>query len=271
MQLKYLLAVDLEGAHGVVGEPYKGLSVNLPDYTKAVENITKEVNAAISALFDCGADEVIVWDNHGNRDNLDFTKIDGRAKKIKPESNGIKRLSFLFDGSYSAMLMIGYHAREGLLGGVLAHTYSSADIQYYKLGDKAVGETDIDEIIAASYGVPTVFLSSDNVCVNEFSSSRPNIATAVTKIGKGRNRAEFLPPEKVLSDIYNGVKRAAQKPVRVRNYPFPCIIEVRFTRSERAAEICEKLRAENFAVQYGEDSHILTAVVNNADELRLFL
>ena len=42
-----LIAVDLEGVHGVVGEPYKGLLRELPDYAKAVENATKEVSISI--------------------------------------------------------------------------------------------------------------------------------------------------------------------------------------------------------------------------------
>ena len=77
--MKYLLAVDLEGAHGVVGEPYKGLIPGMKEYDKAVENVTKEVNAATEALYDYGATKVFVWDNHGNLDNLDFKKVDPRA------------------------------------------------------------------------------------------------------------------------------------------------------------------------------------------------
>ena len=60
--MKYLIAVDLEGAHGVVGEPYIGLKPGMAEYDLAVRNVTEEVNAAIDALFDSGADEVFVWD-----------------------------------------------------------------------------------------------------------------------------------------------------------------------------------------------------------------
>ena len=44
--MEYLIAVDLEGVHGVVGEPYKGLTSDHEEYAKAVENATDEVNEA---------------------------------------------------------------------------------------------------------------------------------------------------------------------------------------------------------------------------------
>ena len=268
--MEYLIAVDLEGAHGIVGEPYKGLSVQLADYKKAVENVTKEVNIAIKALYDSGATAVYVWDNHGNLDNLDLSKVDPRAEKIKPKSNNRGRLDFLAEHDFKGMLLIGYHSREGTLNGVLAHTYSSSDIQYYKLNGKAIGEFDFDALIANSFGVPTIFLSSDDVCVKQFKETHPQAATAVTKIGKGRNEAEFLPVEQVLKDIYDGVCEAVKKNVPLKT-SFPYNIEVRYTRTEYAASVIEKLRAENLAVEYGEDAHILTAMVKSVQELRMFL
>ncbi|MBQ8374305.1 MAG: M55 family metallopeptidase [Clostridia bacterium] len=269
--MNYLIAVDLEGAHGVVGEPYKGLSPTLGEYRLAVENVTKEVNAAIAALYDSGASGVYVWDNHGNLDNLDFTKVDSRAKKIKPISNSIGRLDFCKEYSFAGMVLIGYHAREGRRNGVLAHTYSSADIQYYKLGGKPVGEYDIDGAIAASFGVPTVFLSSDDACAADFSENFPTAITAVTKLGKGRNEAEFLPVEEVLESIYCGVKKAVKAKISPIAPVFPTSIEVRYTRTEYAAKIFEKLSGKGLSVDYGEDAHILIGTVKNVDELRTFL
>lgn len=269
--MKYIIAVDLEGAHGIVGEPYKGLLVELADYKKAVENVTKEVNAAIQALYDSGATEVDVWDNHGNLDNLDFSKVDARAKKIKPKSNGRGRLDFLAEKEYQGILFIGYHSREGTRNGVLAHTYSSNDIQYYKLNGKAIGEFDFDSILAAAFKVPTVFLSSDDVCVKQFQENHSQAVTAITKIGKGRNQAEFLPVLEVLENIYNGVCEAVKKKITVEKPTFPYTIEVRYTRTEYAESVYKKLCAEGLLVEYGEDAHVLTASVSDINELRMFL
>ena len=269
--MEYLLAVDLEGAHGVVGEPYKGLIPGMEEYDKAVENVTKEVNAAIEALFVAGATKVFVWDNHGNLDNLDFAKVDPRAEKIKPKSNSVGRLDFLREHPIKAMLFIGYHSREGSLNGVLAHTYSSQSIQYYKIDGKQVGEFDIDGIIAESFDVPSVFLASDDVCAGQFLKTHPYATIAVTKIGKGRNKADFLPENAVLSEIRDKVGEAVKKECGVVVNRFPCTIEIRYTRTEFAADMYEKLNAEGLRVVYGEDAHVLIGVAQNVDELRKYL
>ena len=269
--MKYIIAVDLEGAHGIVGEPYKGLVVDISDYKKAVENVTKEVNAAIKALYDSGATEVDVWDNHGNLDNLDFSTVDARANKIKPKSNSRGRLDFLAEKEYRGILFIGYHSREGTRNGVLAHTYSSNDIQYYKLNGNAIGEFDFDSILASAFKVPTIFLSSDDVCVKQFQEAHSQAVTAITKIGKGRNKAEFLPVAEVLAHIYDGVCEAVKKNITMETPKFPYMIEVRYTRTEYAESVYKKLRAEGLSVAYGEDAHVLTALVGNINELRMFL
>lgn len=269
--MEYLLAVDLEGANGVVGEPYKGLVPGMTEYDKAVENVTEEVNASVKALFDAGATKVFVWDNHGNLDNLDFSKVDPRAEKVRPKSNSTGRLDFLRGSKIKAMLFIGYHSREGSINGVLAHTYSSQDIQYYKIDGKQVGEFDIDGMIAESFGVPAVFLSGDDVCAAQFLENRPNAVVAVTKIGKGRNQAEFLPKEEVLGEIYKKVAKSAEKDFPATESRFPCSVEVRYTRTEFAAICRKKLTDSGVRVVYGEDAHVLIGVAENVDDLRKFL
>ena len=71
MRGQYLVAVDLEGIHGVVGTPYEGLVFGSQEYEKAVENAIDEVNAVVKGLFEGGANLVAVWDNHGGKKNLD--------------------------------------------------------------------------------------------------------------------------------------------------------------------------------------------------------
>ena len=43
---RYFISVDLEGVHGVVGEPYSGLNRKVSDYPVAVESATAEINSA---------------------------------------------------------------------------------------------------------------------------------------------------------------------------------------------------------------------------------
>ena len=266
-----LIAVDLEGVHGVVGEPYKGLLREIPDYAKSVENATKEVNAVVAALADCGVEDIWVWDNHGGKPNLDFSKIDSRAKNANPSPKGITRLDFIKELNIKKIFYIGYHSREGSLNGVLAHTYSSVDNQYIKVNGKQIGEIEFDSWLAAEFGADSVFVASDDVCVGQVCDYDENIVTAITKIGTGRNSAIFKEADVVLREIYEGVSLAYGKEIQTKKLVFPCDVEIRFTRMEFAAEKYESMKKLLPSIAYGEDAHTLCSKVKNVDELRVFL
>lgn len=264
----YLLAVDLEGVHGVVGEPYKGLSEDVFDYHVAVENATKELNVAIKALFDCGAETVAVWDNHGSGKNLDFSKLDSRVVRVEntPQKR-YKRMGFAENFSFDGVLFFGYHAKAGSEKGILAHTYSSQKIQYYKLNGKQVGEIEIDAYVAASYSIPALLVVSDDVCVAQAREMSADIYTVITKYGKGRNEAEFIPEEVVLESIYKEVCACVCSNIKPICLSFPCVEEVRYTRAEDAEKILKKIRNYGQCIEYGEDCHTLVSMLQSIDEL----
>ncbi len=269
----YLISVDLEGIHGIVGEPYKGLGGALEDYKLATENAVKEINVACKALFEEGADAVYVWDNHGGGSNLDFSKIDSRAIKLEPSKKPTERLDFLKGIDVCGNIFLGYHAREGTLGGVLAHTYSSVAIQYYKFNGKSLGEYEMDSVFAAQYGVPPIFAASDDICVQQMKEFTPDLTTAVTKVALGRNAAEFIDEEKVLREIYGGVKKAVNSSAELPEFSFPCRLEVRYTRMEDAEVYYKRNRDEyGLNVEYVDnDCHVLSCEINNPFEMKLFL
>ncbi|MBR1975148.1 MAG: M55 family metallopeptidase [Clostridia bacterium] len=268
--MEYLIAVDLEGVHGVVGEPMKGLGKVscAEEWSKAVESATVEINAAVRALYDSGATKVYVWDNHAGGGNLDPAKLDPRAPILRVD-NSRPRMSFFAEHNFAGMLFIGYHAREGSPG-ILAHTYNSSQNQYMKVNGKQLGEFDFDACIAGSYGVPAIFAASDDVCLAQIKECNPETVTVLTKYAKGRNEAVFRDRADVEKDIYEGVKRAVRTNVPVVTMSFPCEYEVRYTRMEMAAW----LKADKLAdldVTYGEDTHILKKTLKNIDEIRRFL
>ena len=104
----YLIAADLEGIHGIVGEPYKSLYPDVADYAKAIENAVKEINVAVKALFDAGAGRVAVWDNHGQGKNIDFSAIDARAVRVEnPPMKRYERLSFAKNFAFAGIILLG--------------------------------------------------------------------------------------------------------------------------------------------------------------------
>lgn len=255
--MEYLIAVDLEGIGGVVGVPNATLNGS-GDYEVAKTNAVREINAAVAALFDSGATKVCVWDNHGGGGNLDFSKIDQRIEKINWRAYPY-RLDFSVDHDFKGIIYLGYHAREGTFGGVLAHTYSSVAIQYAKINGTPVGELEIDSYIAATHGIPPIFLASDDVCTSQFKETSPATVTVNTKYGKGRNAAELRDEDEVVREIYEGVKKSVSANIPTVSMKCPITLEVRYTRAEAAAEFYARGLADDgvSSVRYGDDTHTL--------------
>ena len=265
--MEYLINVDLEGVHGVVGEPYLGLIKTIPEYKKAVSAAAKEINAAAKALFDAGADRVSVWDNHGGSGNIDFADLDPRIEEIRCKDDR-RRYDFVRSHAYDGVLFLGYHAREGTLNGVLAHSFSSVSIQYIKINGIPVGEMETDSWILASHGIPTLFFASDEQGILQARAIGGETETVITKYGTSRNTAVFRDADEVLGDIYNGVKRAVTLSGVSPVFPAPAKAELRYTRMEAAAEVYARIKAEGeIPVEYGDDAHILRFTLQNANDI----
>lgn len=231
---KYYVAVDLEGLACVVGEPGKGLGLDGKQYEFAAREGVQEANACARALFDSGADEVIIWDNHGSGLNMDYASLDSRCKiglgvGFDTRFPGI-------DDTYSGVLFIGYHAREATRNAVLAHTYSSHVYQYYKINGQEMGEMQIDAAFAGYHGVKTLFAASDSAAISQARETFPWIETVETKKGFGWNGAVSLHPVEVQRQIYDAVRRAVEREKDMMAYQLktPMDVEIRFKRMDQA-------------------------------------
>lgn len=263
--MEYLIAVDLEGIHGIVGDAYETLTAS-KQYPEAIEAATLEINTAVSALFDCGATKVVVWDNHGAGRNIDFSKVDPRAEAADWRGYP-RRFDFVENHNFAAVLLLGYHAREGTVGGVLAHTYSSKKIQYVKLDGRPIGELETDTYILGEHGIPVIFVASDDHATAQIRETSPSITTVITKYGKGRNEAELKPREVVLDEIDKGIRAALSNGTKPITYDFPAKLEVRYTRMEDTEKKIRTFSLPNVTVEYGEDAHILNFTVSRANDI----
>ncbi len=135
--MKFMIAVDCDGPACVVGEPGKALS-DSRDMVFAREQATRETDAAARALFDSGAEQVVVWDNHGFGSNLIFDRLDRRCEMLL--GTGFGQRFPMLDETYDGVLMIGYHAMEGTPKAVLAHTYSPSAYKTIRANGRKVGE-----------------------------------------------------------------------------------------------------------------------------------
>jgi len=225
--MKFMIAVDCDGAACVVGEPGRALS-DSRDMVFAREQATRETDAAARGLFDAGAERVVVWDNHGIGANLVFDKLDRRCEILL--GAGFSRRFPLLDESYSGVLLVGYHAMEGTRKGVLAHTYSPYVYKEILANGQPVGEMELDAAVAGELGVPVLFVSSDDKGCAEARSFMPWVETVETKIGFGRTCALSKHPAVAEEEIYRKVQQAVAGMGSMKCFAFkkPTKIEIVF-------------------------------------------
>ena len=269
--MEFLIACDLEGIHGVVGLPYETLTAT-PDYAKAVEGAILEINTVTRTLFENGATKVAVWDNHGGGENIDFSKLDSRI--IRVTNKGCEyRYDFVKEHDFKAIIYLGYHAKEGEPGGVLAHSYNSKAIQYIKLDNKAVGELSVDTLICKLNGITPILCATDDVALKEITELCSGITTVVTKIGKGRNSAVLKDRDDVLSELEKATITALNKPMPSIGFTFKDSyhLEIRYTRAEKAGERLAQALEKGIQASYGEDTHIVHYTIDNLKLIPKFL
>ena len=266
---RILIACDLEGVNNVVGEEYTGLYRGCDQWEKARRQAALEINAAAEALFELGAVSVDLWDNHGGGGNIEVLDLDSRVKLLEVDP-GLDRMSFA--EGYDRIFYFGYHAMEGTLGGVLAHTMNSSAVQYYKLNGKYIGEIDMDAYIAASHGMPSCLFVGGDIACAQAARAVDGIVTVVTKRELSRNRAEFRDNAELFEDIRAAAKEAYKKELKPVTLAFPAVMEKSFKRTEDAARYLERLAGLGIDADYaddvilGKDAHTVSSEINNMKE-----
>jgi D-amino peptidase len=232
----------------------------------------EEINTVARALFEHGAERVLVWDNHGGGGNLPVERLDPRLTPVQARGD-TRRGDFAKGEGLVGVIFLGYHAKEGTPNGVLAHTFNSVAIQYAKLNGEPIGELYADSRIFAAMGIKPMLHAGDDVSVREMNLVAPEAVTVITKYGRGRNAAELIDTPTVLARLYDGVQEALGRLGEPIGCPFPvgAELQVRYTRAETAAAFLEKARADGIEVRYGEDTHILHAILRRPTDIPFLL
>ena len=181
--LKVYISADMEGIAGVVtGEQ---LGPTGFEYGRAREFMTGEVLAAIAAAREAGATEIVVSDSHGNGQNLLIDQLPDDVRLIRSWPRPLMMMEGI-DSTFSAAILIGYHASTTSPTGVRAHTLSSANLAAVSLNGVAVPEGGLSAAIAGRFGVPIVLISGDDVAVEETRRLLGDVEGAVVRSTIGR-------------------------------------------------------------------------------------
>lgn len=220
--MKILISVDIEGISGVVAPSEADSSNRTPQYLETRRWITDDTNAAIEGALLGGANEIIVTDTHGlEKLNIIYEELHPAASLVRGGPNLLLPHDFLtgIDRDTDGILLVGWHDKLGG-NGVLSHTYTAKDFDEIRVNGKPFGELDFAVRLAATFNVPLLMLSGDDI-ICEYARKEYGLITAEVKKMKSRFAAECLSREKVFSAIRNAAKEAVELCFRKPPVAFP--------------------------------------------------
>jgi D-amino peptidase len=233
--LKVYISVDMEGIAGVVTSDQLGPSGF--EYDRAREFMTGEALAAIAGAKEAGATEIVVSDSHGNGESLLIDRFPDDVRIVRSWPRPLMMMEGI-DSTFAAAVFIGYHASTNSSTGVRAHTISSANLASVSLNGVSVPEAGINAAIAGRFGVPVVFISGDDVAVEETRKLLGEVESAVVKRAISFHAASTMTPKAAQALVREHVKTAVERRATFKAYVVkaPVTLDVVF-KNYRPAEM----------------------------------
>lgn len=210
--MKIYISSDIEGVTGVshgeeAGAPFR-------------EQMSKEVAAACEGALAAGAEEIYVKDAHGGGRNIIPTMLPGEVKLIKGWAPHPTDMVQGIDGSFDALMFIGYHSAASTGGNPLAHTLNGRITWLRFNGGPPVSELVLSAYAGALYGVPTVFVSGDEGLCEQAHTLNGNIETVAVSQGVGGSSIS-IHPELAVERIREGAASAVKKDLSALKIALP--------------------------------------------------
>lgn len=195
-----------------------------------------DVNATIAGLRDGGFTEFVVRDFHSNGVLLNPADVDSAATLIRGKS-----LPFPYglESGFSAMVLVGAHARAGAPGGVMSHTMNSRTIYEVRLNGMEIGEIGMFALLASYYEIPLIFLSGDEAACQEAHELLGDVETAAVKTALSSSCARCLHPSAARELIRKRASVAARRLGEFRPFKMdgPFSVDIAFHYSDLADRV----------------------------------
>jgi D-amino peptidase len=231
--MKVYISTDFEGVAGVVD--WDQIMVGSHDYEMGRRLLHGEVNAAIEGALAAGATEIVINDSHSSMRNFDPAQLAGNATLISGKHKPLYMMQGL-DSSFDAIFFVGYHGSIGAERAVLSHSYNPRAIWEARINGQIVGETVLNALVAAYYGVPIALITGDQTTVDEAQSLSPAPHSVAVKQSITRFAAESLHPSAAQRLIRMGAQAAltTARPVSAPTFPSPTTVELTFLTADMA-------------------------------------
>jgi D-amino peptidase len=231
--MRVYISTDFEGVAGIVD--WDQIMVGSYDYELGRRLLLGELNAAIAGAVEGGATEFVVNDSHSSMRNLPPDLIAGQASVITGKHKPLYMMQGL-DSSFDAIFFLGYHGSIGASQAILSHSYNPRAIWEARINGAIVGETALNALVAAHYGVPIALVTGDQVTAAEAQQLDPPPHTVAVKRSISRTAAESLHPEVARERIREGARLAltSAKPASAPVFPHGAEIELTFLTADMA-------------------------------------
>jgi D-amino peptidase len=231
--MRVYISTDFEGVAGIVD--WDQILIGSHDYEMGRRLLLGEVNAAIDGATKAGASSFVVNDSHSSMRNLDPELLHGSASLLSGKHKPLYMMEGL-DSSFDAIFFVGYHGSIGAERAILSHSYNPRAIWEARVNGEIAGETALNALVAAHYGVPIALVTGDQVTVEEARRLSPAPHGAVVKRSVTRVAAESLHPsvarERIASAAHEALTTA--RPASAPAFPAPTTIELTFLTADMA-------------------------------------
>ncbi len=231
--MKLFLSTDFEGVSGIVA--WEQIIEGNSEYEQGRRLLTNEVNAVISGALEGGAKEFVINDSHHYMRNLHPQELLGKAMLITGKHKPMYMMEGL-DSSFDGVCFVGYHGSIGAEHAVLSHTYNPGAIWEVRINGDVVGESAINALVATHFNVPVIFISGDEVTVQEAQNIAPNAEKVVVKQSLGRFAAAHIHPTVACGMLQRGASHAVRnvKEMHPPVFARPVSLEVTFLVADMA-------------------------------------
>lgn len=238
--MKLLIAVDMEGATGVVS--WDHVDPKTAEYQRFRHLLTADVNAAIEGALEAGISDIEVSDGHWNSGNVLIEELNPHARLSTGTPSPFSMVQGVQE-RIDAAFFVGYHARVGTLNAILDHTWSASRVANAWLNGRLMGETGLNGAVCGAFGAPVLLVTGDQAVAAEAQEWIPGIETAIVKTACGRYAAKCLPAAHTQPLIRSAAQRAAKrflegqgpKPIELAG---PVTIRIEFVSSQMGDMAC---------------------------------
>ena len=143
-----------------------------------------------------------------------------QAQLIRGEMRSPYSMIGNIDGSYDAVVFVGYHDAAGQDGNPMAHTISSRRIREVTINGVPAGEVHLFSYAAMGLGVPTAMISGDAAICEKAKAVNSRIETVATKEGVAA-AVISRHPKAVERELEEAAKRALSGDLNRYRYALP--------------------------------------------------